>query len=120
MARETRSERAAACLRSSASIFSTPVVSSASTSTNRPATSGSTAQEMPFTVSVGPSRLIASTTITVAKPATKVGRPSWMSSADDAMSAMPVATIPRAATLPLFESVGGSTSVSMLSMRRER
>ena len=99
----------------------TPLFSSASTSTNKPATSGSTDQEMSFIVFHGPSRLMTSTMATVSRAGDETSEgPSWRSKADDTMSAMPVTTMPAAATLPDVESVLTATSVSIGSRRLAR
>ena len=54
----------------------TPVRSSASTRTNKPATSGSTPHETPFSTGHGDCRFNASTIAVVTTPLTKVGNPS--------------------------------------------
>ena len=77
-----------------------PVLSSASTSTNNPATSGSTAQEMPFSVAQGACARANRTTAAVRRPAIAVGRPSWMSSADEPSRTSAVAAMPSAAVFP--------------------
>ena len=59
-----------------------PVWSSASTSTNRPATSGSTPQEMSLIASTAPSRSRSSTTAAVTAPATPSAARVGMSSAE--------------------------------------
>ena len=96
----TCGEAAAARFRTAASAGSTPVRFRPSTRMNRPATSGSTDQEMSCRTGHGDCRPSKSTSVVTAAPATKVGNPSAVPSADATISTTAVITIPHAASLP--------------------
>ena len=96
----TCGEAVAACFRTRASAGSTPVRFRPSTRMNRPATSGSTDQEMSRRTGSGDCRPISSTSAVTAAPAMKVGNPRSEPSAEATSSTTAVITIPDAASLP--------------------
>ncbi len=71
-----------------------PVWATPSTSTNRPATRGSTDQETPFSTGRGEARLRISTTRVVRTPRMAVGRPSCRFSDDTTSSVTAVTPMP--------------------------
>ena len=71
-----------------------PALSIASTSTNSPATSGNTSQEIPRTMVRGLRCDTAKTMQAVAQPAISVGKPSGKPNAEHASKAAPVQTMP--------------------------
>ncbi len=97
-----------------------PARSIASTITNKPATSGSTPQEMSRTMGHGFCRDTAVTLSAVTAPAMKVGRPSGRSRAEQAISTMPVQRMPQAVRRPGRPSTGRTADEAMRSARKAR
>jgi len=113
-------ERSASSCRTALSLAINPVLSSASTRTKSPATSGSTPHEMPLSMSQGAFLSRIRTTTAVAAPAMAVGSPSCTSMAEAASSAIAVAAMPSAAVLPLPDRVGTDTSAAISCARASR
>ncbi len=89
-----------------------PVVLSASTNTNSPATSGNTLQATPFNTRHGAQRSRRQTTETVAMPANAVGNPNAIPAADEASRTTAVNPIPNAVVFAEVESTGIATSAT--------
>ena len=98
----------------------TPVRSSASTSTNSPATSGSTLHATDRATATGERLASRDTPSTVATPAMPVGKPSGRSSADITISSTAVAAMPAEAALPPRVSGSRCTSYAQAPDRRRR
>ncbi len=86
-----------------------PLRSRASTSTNSPATSGSTDHDTPRTMGRGELRLIASTVTVASTPMRQVGAPSWIFSADTASRTIAVRPMPASTVQPPAERLGWAT-----------
>ena len=109
---------AAARINAAPSAVMAPVASSASTSTKRPATSGSTDHDTPAIVGHGDVRDSSVTTTTVATPQTAVGRPSGRSRAETTRSATAVRPSPVSAVTPPFVQRSTSTQHSQVAASR--
>ncbi len=94
-----------------------PVRDTPSTSTNRPATSGSTLHDTPISRGIGDDRLRSVTSNAVAPPQIAVGSPSSTPEAEAPSSDSAVAPLPIAAAIPPALSAGVSTSLEMPEAR---
>src|SRR6266478_6241907 len=94
-----------------------PALSSASTRTNSPATSGSTLQETAPATAVIVLTFARVANRTTATAATNVGSPRSNPSADAEMRTAPAIPMPQAARSPSVESSGISTLSSVLPFR---
>ena len=91
--------------------FCNPVLLSASTITNKPATSGSTAQDTPLTTGQGFFLALTITIAEVSVPVIAVGKPSCISKAEAINKIIAVAAMPVMAVLPPCDNPGIIISV---------